>query len=237
VTLVQVVVVVVLIVAAIVVLVTVVPKVLSHPTVAADPSGKAHFKTEAIPTWEFDVQCHGSDTPTVESVNYMGTTSKGRKLDVAFDLLESKDCTTSTGRAGKDTSWSVRATKTYVSDLSNTGKPVTAGAEHIGTLDCPCSAPETRILYLEWKDVERVPYPRGESATYYNVDFKLTDSSTNQQLATWQAWIRVPGGHTHYGYVGGKQIIVDRSKCPGSLIECAKETSGIEFSARPDAGP
>lgn len=237
VTLIQLIVVTVLIVVGIVVVVIVAPMVLQPPTVAADPSGKAHFKTGSVPTWEFDVQCHGGDTPTVGSVNYMDTRPKGRKLDVAFELLESKDCTTSTGQAGKDTSWTVRATKTYVPDLSKTDEPETTGAEHVGTLDCPCSAPETKILYLKWKDFERVPYPGGERATYYNVDFKLTDPATNEQLATWQAWIRVPGGHTHYGYEAGKQIIVDRSKCPGSLIECAKQASGIEFSTRPDAGP
>jgi hypothetical protein len=213
----------------------------SGDPMAADPSGKALFKTTTIPDWEFDVQCNGADQPTVTSVNYKDTKKRNRRLDVEFTDPQSKDCVTSSGKPGKTTSWKVRSNKTYEPDLGIVPEgesPEPAGWESLGRLDCPCTAVEQTLLNLKWKDFQMIAYPGGERATYYNVRFNLSEAGTGKELATWTAWVRLPGGHTHYGHLGSKLIEVDPDSCsPGAnLVECAQRAAGQDF-AQPPAVP
>jgi len=97
--------------------------------------------------------------------------------------------------------------------------------------DCP----QEVTLNLKWKDMEKIPYPNNERATYYNVRFKLTIVDSSEEIATWTEWIRVPGGHTHYGAEGWKTIKVRLSDYPtkDELVAHAKRESGLEFTASP----
>ena len=194
----------------------------SRDPMAADPSGKAHFETT---DWEVDVQCHGADKPTA-TANPKDTSKANRPFEVQFEYPESKDCVTSTGKPSKTTSWRVRTNK------------ADGGWEGLRKLDCPCTAASPTLLNLKWKDFQMIAYPGGELATYYQVRFNLSEAAgTGRELATWTAWVRVPGGHTHYGHLGSKLIEVDLDACsPGAkLVECAQRAAGQEFAQPPTA--
>ena len=95
-----------------------------------------------------------------------------------------------------------------------------------------CSRKGKTTMLLKWHDTARRPYPNGEKATYYTVDFKLTDNRTNETVATWSEEVRVPGGHTHYGCLGSKLIEVDFDKLTSTeqVIEYVRSQCGLEFT-------
>jgi hypothetical protein len=96
------------------------------------------------------------------------------------------------------------------------------------------NATNTITYDVEWNDIDMIAYPPGEElATYYNVQFNLTSANTGENIATWTNWIRVPGGHTHYGAYGWMQIEANPCDTLDQLINLAEVESGLEFTEQP----
>lgn len=205
----------------------------SNQVTTADGSGQGSFKFPDLPDTTFTAQCSSDGMPTFSapSEGYV------RNVKPVFTKVSSGPC--QPPKEGCTTSeWAVTATR---ESMGADSKWHSSGPYDFGKLVCPCSCAKsqaTRILELQWKDFERRPYPNHEHATYYGVHFTLTDPHTGKELANWNAWVRVPGGHTHYGYFGSKPIEIDPQQCPDSkLVECAQRALGAEFTSPPVAQP
>lgn len=95
-------------------------------------------------------------------------------------------------------------------------------------------------LDLRWKDYEKIPYPRGELATYYGLNFELwLVVPENKQLSKFDGWVRIPGGHTHYGCEGWKTITLQldafEKLSEDELVAWAKSQCGFQFASEPIA--
>jgi hypothetical protein len=200
------------------------------PVVQADTQGDAQFDTPASgrPSLHFALHCHGDSEPTYEVANSQET----RSVRVSYEKLNSENCQSSGGQECKKQTWEVTVDHDWVQDLDP--KRETQHDQGRFQVACPCMCP-SKILDLKWKDFERRPYPNGEHATYYNVRFQLTDPANHKEVATWTAWVRIPGGHTHYGDEGFKQIQIDPARCstPDKVIGCAQQQLGQELASPP----
>ncbi len=96
---------------------------------------------------------------------------------------------------------------------------------------------DTVLLNLRGEDVAKVAYPNGESATYYDVRFALTWGDL--ELTSWTEWVRVPGGHTHYGYLRSWTVAVAESDLAllseQELEMLAKDKIEVEVAEPPEA--
>ncbi|MGH9711746.1 MAG: hypothetical protein ACRD5M_00390 [Candidatus Acidiferrales bacterium] len=202
------------------------------PVAEADASGNAKFDTPTVPSSTVYVHCNNDGEPTLTGEQDSAET---KTIKMSYKPLPSEACKTATGQDCQKKSWEANVHQDWKPDLQQT-KDLKASDDKFH-LVCPCACP-TKILNLQWKDFYRNAYPNGELATYYNVRFKLTDPAGGKELATWTAWVRVAGGHTHYGDEGFKLIEIDALHCstPEKIVECAKEKSGQQF-AQPPAVP
>jgi hypothetical protein len=196
----------------------------------ADASGAAHFKTPETPVSEFDTQCQSNGGPAVTRKYLAAETKDPNDVDVSFKNLGSVNCKTTTGQSCKQQEWEVEVRHRWHEDLGKQRKQ--DDQYDLGKLVCPCTCPP-RILELVWKDIDKQPYPNGELATYYDLQLKLTDVTANKELATWTEWVRIPGGHTHYGDLGFKQFDLSKCPTPDKPVECAKRELGQEFASPP----
>jgi hypothetical protein len=90
-----------------------------------------------------------------------------------------------------------------------------------------------RKYALDWHDVARRLYPGGEDASYYDVQFNLTEASIREVLDTWTEWVRITGGHSQYGCQGSTAFTAARELSSGNLRERARNASGLAFAAPP----
>lgn len=99
---------------------------------------------------------------------------------------------------------------------------------------CPRPIEADFKCVLKWRDLDMRAYPGGESATYYNVEFTLTSLTTGEVLGTGTAWVRIPGGHTHYGCQGSKILEAPSGLSGDDLLSFAKNASGFAFTSPPN---
>lgn len=86
---------------------------------------------------------------------------------------------------------------------------------------------------LEWHDRHKICYPGGERATYYDLEFILT--SNGRELARWNEWVRISGGHTHYGCAGSVDVGVPLSAALGALRTHCAEYTAFEYASPPES--
>jgi hypothetical protein len=198
------------------------------PVVQAGNQGDAEYDTPGLPSVHLSLHCNGNTQPTADIKNSAET----KTSNASYKLMNTENCQVAGAQDCKKQTWEVTVDHDWTRDLD--AKKEVQHDHRVFDLACPCMCP-SRLLNLQWKDFERRPYPNGEAATYYNVRFKLTDAANDKEVATWTAWVRVPGGHTHYGDEGFKQIKIDPGKCstPAQLIECAEKELGQELAQPP----
>ncbi len=98
------------------------------------------------------------------------------------------------------------------------------------------------VLEIEWHDIVKIPYPPEFHGTYYEIELKVSEVSPEPKLlATSNAWVRIPGGHTHYGCIGAKVLELPLDDLenlgPDGVMGWAKTEIGMEFfdGPSPDA--
>jgi len=107
-------------------------------------------------------------------------------------------------------------------------QPPYPGGQNV-VLDCS----DKRAMLIQWHDTSKRPYPSGEMATYYTVQFKVTDNAAQKVVATWSEEVRVPGGHTHYGCMGSKLVDVNSDEFPSleATVEYLRRQVNLEFTS------
>jgi hypothetical protein len=196
--------------------------------IPTDANGSASFDTQGVPQIHVSSHCDPSGgSPKFSNAPQSNT------LKVEYkELSSTEDSCTQGGKTCKQKKWIVQIDQTFYQDLDPRKTPKDRSEQY--EITCPCWCPQPKTLNLKWHDIERRPYPNGERATYYNVQFVLTDLD-GKQLGTWTAWVRFAGGHTHYGAVGSKLIRIEPGTCSTeqALVECAKNQSGFQYSGPP----